>query len=462
LRLIARGEAQAAYDLIMQKVPFPGVLGRVCTRPCESACRRGEVNQPIAVCALKRFAADVAQDFPLRFSQIEEASGKSVAIVGSGPAGLTAAWFLRRKGHRVTIFERREKAGGAMRYGIPSFRLPAEVLDKEIEAVLRLGIELKTGQALGVHMTLDGLRKEYDAVFLALGLAESRKIDLEGARMEDVYWGEQFLSAVNEGLIKTLKERVLVVGGGNVAVDVGRTARRLGARDVILACLEKRDEIPASRWELEQALEENIRLMPSWGPRRVLDRDGRVSGIELIECLNVFDCEGRFSPVTGEATRIVDVDQVVFAIGQVSDLSCLTGDGECRIERNLVAVDDRTMETSAPGVFAGGDVATGPGTVVAAIAAGRRAADAMDRYLGGLGLQEPDPSAINDIQSYDAKRPQGFAELVRRSPPTLPAAHRTEGFGEVELCFGPEEAQAEARRCLQCDLEMELARRKGP
>ena len=460
VRLIGRGEAQAAYELILQKVPFPGVLGRVCTRPCESACRRGEVNQPISICALKRFAADLAQELPPWFSQTERDTGKRIAIVGSGPAGLSAAYYLRKKGHSVTIFERREKAGGAMRYGIPSFRLPVEVLDKEIDAVLSLGIQLKTGQELGVHVTYEYLRKEFDAVFLALGLAESKKLELEGAQMEDVHWGEQFLSAVNEGLMKSVKERVLVIGGGNVAVDVGRTARRLGAKEVILACLEKKDEMPASPWELELAVEEDIQLMPSWGPRRVLGQNGTVTGIELIECLSVFDDQGRFSPVTGKATRIVEADQVVFAVGQVSDLSCLTGKGECRIERDLVMIDDQTMETSTAGVFVGGDVATGPGTVAAAIGAGRRAAHAIDKHLGGAGLQEPEVSAVTDIRSYNPKRPEGFAELTRLASPTLSLAERREGFGEVELCFGPEEAQAEARRCLQCDLEMELARIK--
>ena len=381
---------------------------------------------------MKRFAADLAQEFPPWFSQIERDTGKRIAIVGSGPAGLSAAYYLRKKGHSVTIFERREKAGGAMRYGIPSFRLPVEVLDKEIDAVLSLGIQLKTGQELGVHVTYEYLRKEFDAVFLALGLAESKKLALEGAQMEDVHWGEQFLSAVNEGLMKSVKERVLVIGGGNVAVDVGRTARRLGAKEVILACLEKKDEMPASPWELELAVEEDIQLMPSWGPRRVLGQNGTVTGMELIECLSVFDDQGRFSPVTGKATRIVEADQVVFAVGQVSDLSCLTGKGECRIERDLVMIDDQTMETSTVGVFAGGDVATGPGTVAAAIGAGRRAAHAIDKHLGGAGLQEPEVSAVTDIRSYNPKRPEGFAELTRLASPTLSLAERREGFGEVE------------------------------
>lgn len=458
LRRIAQGNPQAANEIILESVPFPGILGRVCTRPCESACRRGEVNQPIAICSLKRFAADEAQDLPPWFSQVEEETAKRICVVGSGPAGLSAAYHLRKKGHAVTVFERREKAGGAMRYGIPSFRLPSEILDAEIQAVLNLGIELKTSQELGIHITLAGLRSEYDAVFLSLGLAGSRKLDLEGAGMEDVFWGEEFLSAASQGVIQSVKERVVVVGGGNVAVDVGRTARRLGAKEVILACLEKREEMPASQWELEQALEEDIRVMPSWGPMRVLGQNGSVTGIELIECLSVFDSEGRFAPVTGEATRIVEADQVIFAVGQVSDLSCLSGDGECRIESNLIAIDNDTMETSIPGVFAGGDVSSGPGTVVGAIASGRKAAHAIDRFLGGSGLPERKSSARVDVQSYDPKRPRGFADYMRAEPPTMPSPERTKCFDEVESCFGVDEAQAEAGRCLQCDLEIELAR----
>ena len=461
VRFIARGQYQEAYELILQKVPFPGVLGRVCTRPCESSCRRGEVNQSVAICALKRFAADRAQELPTGFLQVEPDSGKRVAIVGSGPAGLTAAYHLRKRGHQVTIIERRDQPGGAMRYGIPSFRLPAEVLDKEIQAVLALGIDLRTGQDLGNEITLDRLKKDFDAIFLALGLAESRKLDLEGANVDDVYRGEEFLSRVSQGFIKSVNERVLVIGGGNVAVDAGRTAKRLGAKEVTLACLEKRDEMPASPWELDQALEEGVRVLPGWGPRRVLSENGLVTGVELVECMSVFDGQGRFAPVIGQVTQMLDADQVVFAVGQVSDLSCLKGDGECRIENNLIAVNESTLETSTPGVFAGGDVTTGPGTIVAAIAAGRKAADAIDKYLGGSGLQEPQPTAINEVGSYDPKRPRGFADLVRCEAPTAPAADRVAGFGEVEWCFGPDDAAAEAHRCFQCDLETAFARARG-
>ena len=458
LRRIAEGNPQAAYEIILESVPFPGVLGRVCTRPCESACRRGDVNEPIAICSLKRFAAEHAAGRSETFSQTEAGTGRTIAVVGSGPAGLTAAYHLRKKGHSVTVYEGRDQAGGAMRYGIPRFRLPEDVLDKEIQAVLDLGIDLKTGAQVGVEVTLDELRKNHDAVFLALGLPTSRKLGIDGASLEDVHWGEEFLRSVNSGTLDSVKERVLVIGGGNVAVDVARTARRLGAQEVTMACLENRQEMPAGPWELDPAEEEGVQVLPSWGPRRVLGENGHVSGVELIECLRVFNDEGRFAPVTGEATRIIEVDQVVFAIGQSADLSCLAGDGECRIENDLIVIDDQTMETSMPGVFAGGDVATGPGTIVGAIASGRRVADAIDRHLGGSGIEGTTATSLTDYRTYDPKRAPGFADLLRSAPPSLPVDQRSRGFEEVERCFAVDQAATEAKRCLQCDLEKVIAR----
>ena len=265
LRLIAEGKPDEACALILEKVPFPGILGRVCMHPCEDACRRLEVfNEPVSICALKRYAADKTGNVFERASNVKEKTGNKVAIIGAGPAGLTAAFYLRKKGHDVTVFEGRSKPGGMMRYGIPFYRLPEDVLEREINQVLSVGIELETGKKLGRDFDLSTLKADgYEAVFIATGLQLSRKIDLEGAQSDDIFWGIDFLAEISEGKEIALKDTVLVVGGGNVAVDVALTALRIGAGNVTMACLESREEMPANPWEIEMALEEGIRLMTS-------------------------------------------------------------------------------------------------------------------------------------------------------------------------------------------------------
>jgi NADPH-dependent glutamate synthase beta subunit-like oxidoreductase len=430
LRLIAQGKPGEAYGLILESVPFPGILGRVCVHPCESVCRRGEVNQAISICALKRYAADKAEISEHHDQRQAAETGRKVAIIGAGPAGLTAAYFLRKKGHEVTVLEARDKAGGMMRYAIPAFRLPEEVLDREINHILSLGVELKPGQKLGEDFTLTRLRQEgYEAIFVALGLQRSKRIDLEGSRLDGVFWGLEFLNRVREGDAPPLKDRVLVVGGGNVAVDVALAALRLGAKEVIMASLESRQEMPASPWEVEMALEEGVRLMPSWGPKRILGDDGKVMGIELVRCSAVFDEKGNFCPAFEDEVESVPVDQVVLAIGQTTDLSCLEGEEACTLDRGLIAVDPQTLETSVPGVFAGGEVATGPGALIEAVSSGKRAAGAIDRFLGGDGaLQDPSQEMrVSDV--YNGKREKGFSDLDRsgrvfRRPPGCPGGKK--------------------------------------
>lgn len=466
VRLIAEGKPGEAYERILEKVPFPGILGRVCTHPCEEKCRRGEVNAPISICALKRFAADKAGNLFPNNLRIEADTGRRVAVIGAGPAGLTAAFYLRRKGHSVTVFEQRSKPGGMMRYGIPSYRLPEDVLDKEIDQVLGAGIELRTNKRFGRDLNLDKLKADgFEVVFIAVGLPESRKIELEGAQLEDVFWGVEFLTELAEGNTMRLKERVLVVGGGNVAVDVALTALRLGAKEVIVACLESRQEMPANPWEVEMALEEGVQLMPSWGPKRIIGENGRVAGVELVRCTAVFDDGGNFCPMFDEMTETVGAEQVVLAIGQTTDLSCFDEERTCSFEKDLIVVNPDTQETDISGVFAGGDVAQGPGTVIEAIAAGKKAANGIDRFLGGDGIFEAlggrqaagEPLAA-DPGSYDGKREKGFADLARVEPPTLPLSDRRHGFSEVDGCFSDEDAVREAKRCLQCDLELILGR----
>ena len=464
VRLIAQGKEDEACQLILEKVPFPGILGRVCTHPCEDSCRRGDVNEAISICALKRFAADKAGGLPEGGLKVADDTGHKVAIIGAGPAGLTAGFYLRKMGHQVTIFEARPKPGGMMRYGIPYYRLPEDVLEREIDHILGLGIELKTGKALDKNFDPGQLKEEgFEAVFMALGLQRSRRIELEGAGLDDVFWGIDFLTEVNEGKEIGLKERVLVVGGGNVAVDVALTALRVGATDVTLACLESREEMPANPWEIEMALEEGVRLLPSWGPQRIMGENGRVTGIELVRCSSVFDDDGNFCPAFDDTKETVEADQVILAIGQTADLSCLGGKESYKVEKDLIVVDPETHQTDLPGVFAGGDVVTGPGTIVEAIAAGRGAASSIDRFLGGGGKvsesrEQRAESRIGN-QQYDGKREKGFADLGRTEAPTLSLSERHEGFPEVDLCFSEDQAIMEAKRCLQCDLELALAGR---
>jgi NADPH-dependent glutamate synthase beta subunit-like oxidoreductase len=470
LRYIADDKPDEACKLIIEKAPFPGILGRVCTHPCETACKRGEVGESISICAAKRYAADKAGNFSEWMSSTAPDTGYKVAVIGAGPAGLTAAFYLRKKGHRVTVFEAREKPGGMMRYGIPFYRLPEDVLDKEIQAVLSPGIELRTGQKLGVDYEIDQLKQEgFKAAFMAVGAQLSRKIELEGSELDDVHWGVEFLAAVGEGKAMAVKDMVVVVGGGNVAVDVALTALRLGAKDVKLACLESREEMPANPWEIEQAQEEGVEMLYSWGPDKIIENDGNVTGLELVRCTSVFDDEGNFCPFFGDTKKSIEVDQVILAIGQASetafcrDFCFLDDQGSLPVRNGLITIDNSTQETEMKGVFAGGDAANGPATVIEAIAAGRRAAISIDTYLGGDGTIELGMQNVqcgNGQPNYDGKRASGFAELKRVAVPSLPITERGSGFSEVELCYSDEQIKAETHRCLQCDLEICLAQKK--
>jgi NADPH-dependent glutamate synthase beta subunit-like oxidoreductase len=470
LRCIDRGKMDEACGLIIEKAPFPGVLGRICTHPCEAACKRGEVGEPIAICAAKRYAADKAGDILQWMASTAPDTGHKVAVIGAGPAGLTAAFYLRKKGHQVTVFEARPKPGGMMRYGIPDHRLPQDVLDKEINTILSTGIQLKTNHKLGVDFQIDQLKSDgFEAVFVAVGAQLSRKIELPGSDLDDVHWGVEFLTAVAAGTVVPVRDRIVVIGGGNVAVDVALTALRLGAKHVAVACLESREEMPANPWEVEQALEEGVEMLFSWGPGKIMENDGKVSGLELARCTSVFDDQGNFCPYFDDTKKTVAADQIILAVGQASETAfckdfCFLDDpGSLPVEKGLIAIDKTSQATEMRGIFAGGDVANGPATVVEAIAAGRRAAISIDKYLGGDGrfdLGRPKAKGGADQLSYNGKREFGFAELKRVEVPILPLSERHSGFAEVEQCYSDDQVQQEIHRCLQCDLEICLAKEK--
>ena len=462
LRLIAEGKRDEANAVIREKVPFPGILGRVCVHPCEESCRRGEVNEPISICALKRYAADGEQGLWKKNSKVANDTGKKVAIVGAGPAGLTAAFYLKKQGHAVTLFEGRGKPGGMMRYGIPRYRLPGDLLDKEISDILDLGIEFRPDQTLGKDFTLDQLKRDgYEVVFLGLGAQLSRRIPLEGSDLTEVLWGVDYLGEVADGKDIPLKERVIVIGGGTVAVDVALTAMRKGAKEMTLVCLEKREEMPAHDWEVDGAAAEGVRLMPSWGPHKIVSDNGKITGMELIHCVSVFDDQCVFNPSFDDTIKKIDGDQVILAIGQASDLSFLPDDGAVKAERGLIVVNEETQETGMKTVYAGGDVAAAPGAVIHAIAAGRRAAAAIDEALGGSGEIE-EVLFERGVPDQYVGRDEGFASWTRTKASEIELATRHRGFREVTLCLSDEQAVKEAKRCLQCDLRLSLGENPAP
>lgn len=462
LRLIAEGKVEEANSVIREKVPFPGILGRVCIHLCEEVCRRGEVNAPISICALKRYASDREKGIWKENNRVNDATGKRVAIVGSGPCGLTAAFYLRKQGHSVTVFESRSRVGGMMRYCIPAYRIPRDLLDKEIRDVRDLGVKFKPNQTLGEDFTLDKLIDNgFDAVFLAVGAQLSRRVSIEGSDLADVLWGIDFLGKVAEGKEVHLKKRVVVIGGGNVAIDVALSALRCGAKEVTMACLETREEMPAYRWEIEGAIAEGVRLMPSWGPRKILSENGRVIGVQMVRCASVFDDQGNFCPSFEDKKESIEGDQVIMAIGQASDLSFLGDDSSVSVDKGVIVVDRESLETGIKGVYAGGDVTTVPGTIIHAIAAGRKAASSIDRALGGAGMidevlfqrETPSPYLGSD---------EGFVSWPREEVPQLELEVRHQGFEEVSLGYETEQAVREAKRCLQCDLRLYMGCNPSP
>jgi NADPH-dependent glutamate synthase beta subunit-like oxidoreductase len=462
VRMIARGQTAEAYAIIREKVPFPEVLGRVCPHPCEEACRRGEVNAPIAICALKRHAADGARRGSKPPGARAPGSGEKVAVVGAGPAGLTAAFYLRRKGHAVTVFEAEPLAGGMLRYGIPEYRLPRPVLDREIQAIWDSGVDFRPGRALGRDFTLEGLKQDgFAAVFLGLGAQFSRRIALQGSDLPDVLRGGDFLRRAAIGERVALKDNVVVVGGGNLAVDAARTALRCGARQVYLACLEPVGEMPAGAGEIEAAVAEGVTILPRLGPERVVSEEGRVTGLDLVECTCVFDGQGNFCPQFGARKECLPVDQVILAVGQGPDLAFLGVESRIRVARGLIVARADTGETGLPGVFAGGDVAQAPGSVIQAVAAGRRAAESIDKALGGDGVIDavlfargaPEPRLGCD---------KGFSSWAREAVPERDPAVRRHSFAEISLGLGSAQAVREARRCLQCDLRLTLRSNPAP
>jgi len=471
--LIGQNKFGEALELIRRTIPFPGVIGRVCNHPCEAACNRGQYDQSISICSLKRFVADwetadggqQATDAQPPAASAQPAAGDPqslipspthrVAVVGAGPAGLTAAHDLALKGYQVTIFEALPVAGGMLAVGIPDYRLPRAVLDAEIARIQALGVEIRlnapVGQANGP--TLDELRRDYDAVFAGIGAHQEMQLRIEGESLDGVIPGVVFLRESNLGRPPRIGKHVAVVGGGNVAIDAARSALRLGAETVTIVYRRSRAEMPASPWEIEDAEEEGIHLHFLANPIRVLGQDGHVAGLECVHMeLGEPDASGRRRPVPVPGSEfMLDVDTVIPAIGQAPELSFMGDSAAERVgttRRGTLDADPVTLATCLPGVFAGGDAVSGPATAIEAIAAGKRAAESIHRFLQGEELSRPDQSlAPVPLDQVDLRRAK---KRPRAAMPKLAPEVRSADFREVELGLPEEQAVAEALRCLNC------------
>ena len=457
--LISEGKFKEAIALIREANPFPAVLGRVCYHPCESKCRRAQIDQPVAICALKRFAADVDMAaFPSFKPDILKPNNIKVAIIGAGPAGLSAAYFLACKGYKPTVFESLPVAGGMLAVGIPDYRLPREILNAEIKAIADIGVEIKYNTRFGKDITSENLLADgYRAILLATGAHRGQKLGIPGEEVTGVADGVTFLRSVNLNEIVKVSGKVAVIGGGNVAIDAARAALRLGADEVSVLYRRERDDMPAYTEEIDDAEHEGIRIHTLVAPNKIVAKNGKVSGVECTRMsLGKFDNSGRRAPQTIAGSEfIVDADMVISAIGQSPDLSYLNGDGIKVTKSNTVEVDRKTLATTKEGFYAAGDNVRGPASVVEAVADGKNAAIAIDVYLGGDGLAM---NAFRDelvkmIVSYDETEYQ--KERERSEMPHLPLAKRYRNFNEVVLGYQAQAAVEEAKRCLHCYLREE-------
>ncbi|HEX8986943.1 MAG TPA: FAD-dependent oxidoreductase [Rhodocyclaceae bacterium] len=438
-----------AVRVIVQDNPLPMTCGLVCPAPCESACLRGQTtSEPLFIRPMKAVASRHALKEYGRYDLPERApaTGKRVAVIGAGPAGLAASYFLAVRGHEVEIFESQEDAGGMLRYGIPAYRLPSHLLDIELAQIERLGVRIHTGVRVD---SLKALREQgFDAIFIAPGFQLSRKVPFEGADLPLVGGGVDFLRGVRSGANPRLKERVVVVGGGNVAVDVALTALRQGARHVTMVCLEKRREMPASHSEIETALAEGVAIQNGWGPLRVTS-DNQVT---FQHCPQVFDQNGRFAPrFDPQRLLTLPADHVLLAVGQMLDDHYLE-DGQLEVQRGLLVADPVTLKTKEVGVFAGGDAVHGPRTVVAAVRAGKQAAASVDAWL----RQERLDGRWSEPQRRDRVAPLHTDAHLRshahRSLMPELGVEQRENYRQVELGLSEAQADQEASRCLRCDI----------
>jgi NADPH-dependent glutamate synthase beta subunit-like oxidoreductase len=486
--LIAEGRFEEAYRFARDPNPLASICGRVCAHPCETACRRGEIDKPIQIRALKRFLTErhgpESKNFKPNPVEKQPPLPFKVAVIGAGPVGLSAAHDLALMGYPVTIFEAAAVPGGMLYLGIPEYRLPRDVVEAQVREILETGdVTLKLNHRAGKDFTIEDLRAQgFDAVLIAVGAHRSRDLSIPGVDLDGVYKGIDFLLNVNLGYKFTIGKKVVVIGGGNVAMDVARSAARevvrqhemqtedwaknltavashemvdislsalrMGATEVHIVCIERRDEMPAALEEVEEAETEGVIIHAGYGPNKCVGKDGRVTALETVRTSRVFDESGRFSPqfVPGSES-LVECDTVILAIGQAPNLDFLGDASKIELSpRGLIAVDRNNLMTSVPGIFAGGDCVFGPRLIIDSVADGKRAAVGIDEYLRGTKHADP----VLEVEVFDMHQMiTNYVEIARQSVPMLPLERRT-GVTEVEIGFDEQTAMQEAQRCLHC------------
>jgi NADPH-dependent glutamate synthase beta subunit-like oxidoreductase/CO/xanthine dehydrogenase FAD-binding subunit len=447
LSKIRDNDLVGAAKILLNRNPLPAITGRVCPHFCEQACNRNEFDEATSTRAIERFMGDyILKNSSKLIKAPKIDTGKKVAIVGAGPAGLSAAYYLRQSGHQVTVFDRMKEPGGMLSYAIPSYRLPKDIVTKQVKVLESIGIEFKLGVNIGKDITLEKLKKNFDSIFIACGTWVQGAIGIEGEEL--LLPGLEFLKNVRLGK-REVPKRILVIGGGNVAIDVATVALRLGAKEVIVVSLESREEMPAFKAEIETAIAVGVKLMPSWGPYKILETKGNISGMELVKCTSVFNKVGKFAPTYDNKVKTtIDADQIILATGQRADLSFIGSNNSLKVERGLISIDRDTQATSIPGMFAGGDITTGSASVSASMAAGRRAADSINQYLGGtkISFNAPDTDSVPLKFNYSCLQKSNPVE-----PPELPVAERIQSIDVEDVSTLDLSAiSTEANRCFNC------------
>ncbi len=455
IKLAAQGKYDEALELIKYDNPFPAICGRICPKKCEDDCTRGDIDDPVSIDEIKKFIAEQDLNMDKRYiPKIKNNYSNKIAIVGAGPAGLTCAYYLAIDGYKVTVFEKQEVLGGMLTLGIPSYRLDKKVIKAEIDILKEIGVSFKTGIEVGKDITLKELRKEgYEAFFLAIGAQKGRKIGIEGEDSNGVMTGVEFLRSINLGKEVKLNDNTVVIGGGNVAIDVARTATRVGSKSVEMYCLESAKEMPALQEEIDEALSEMIEINNSWGPKRILHENGQVTGVEFKKCLSVFDTSGRFNPIYHETeTKIVKSDNVIVTVGQGMEWGSLLDESQIELNlNNTVKVDAFTLQTAEKDVFAGGDATTGPYFAIDAIALGKEGAISIHRFVQrGQSLVIGRDRKEYHVFNREGLELHGYDCTPRQETEHVDGAKAKETFRDLRDTFTKEQIEKETQRCLGC------------